>query len=99
MEYGGCGALLTLTLPDGLPIVGVPVLPGYWQVLRIATLLTFAGHIIVGRVERLKVKLRDPVREFPAISDAWIPIATEPSGKLAILNVCCHTPPLTVPDC
>src|SRR3990167_2234413 len=97
MEYGGCGALLTLTFAE-LPIIGVPVLPEYWQVLRIATLLTFAGHVIVG-TERFKVKLRDPVREFPAISDAWIPIVTDPSGKLATLNVCCHTPPLTVPDC
>ena len=72
MEYGGCGDLLTLTLPDELPMVGVPVLPGYWQVLRIATLLTFAGHVIVGEMdrggmERLNVKEEEADIEDTAI--------------------------------
>ena len=68
MGYGGCGDLLTLTLPNELPMVGVPVLPGYWQVLRTATLLTFAGHVIVGGGgERLKVKEEEADIEDTAI--------------------------------
>ena len=63
--------MLTLTFPDELPIIGVPVLPGYWQVLRIATLLTFAGHVIVGGtgrgMERLKVKEEEADIEDTAI--------------------------------
>ena len=67
MEYGGCGALITLTLPDELPMLGVPVLPGYWQVLRIATLLTFTGHVIVGGMETRKMKEEEADIEDTAI--------------------------------